>query len=199
MCLAYADDIVLFLRDPGSIDRFLRIYHLFSELSGARINVNKSAIIPLTQNTRYECLRLRLGVSEGAKFFGIYFGGRGWEPKNWTGLVGALDGFCGEWDAYKHQLTIFERARLINSIFVPKVRYILEYIDPPENWLVRIMGRIRTWVNNNKHWPRRTLFHQTRALGGLGIVELVSWKKSCLLYTSPSPRDSTSSRMPSSA
>ena len=178
VCLAYADDIVLFLRDPGSIDRFLRIYHLFSELSGARINVNKSAIIPLTQNTRYECLRLRLGVSEGAKFFGIYFGGRGWEPKNWTGLVGALDGFCGEWDAYKHQLTIFERARLINSIFVPKVRYILEYIDPPENWLVRIMGRIRTWVNNNKRWPRRTLFHQTRALGGLGIDELVSWKKS---------------------
>ena len=53
VCLAYADDIVLFLLDPGSIDRFLRIYHLFSELSGARINVNKSAIIPLTQNTRY--------------------------------------------------------------------------------------------------------------------------------------------------
>ena len=28
---------------------------------------------------------------------------------------------------------------------------------------------------------------------------LIEWRKSCLLYTSPSPRDATLSRMPSSA
>ena len=31
------------------------------------------------------------------------------------------------------------------------------------------------------------------------IVEMVDWSKICLLYTSPSPRDRTRSRMPSSA
>ena len=36
-------------------------------------------------------------------------------------------------------------------------------------------------------------------LGDGSVVEIVNGKDGCLLYTSPSPRDSTSSRMPSSA
>ena len=31
------------------------------------------------------------------------------------------------------------------------------------------------------------------------FIETVGWLKACLLYTSPSPRDRTRSRMPSSA
>ena len=33
----------------------------------------------------------------------------------------------------------------------------------------------------------------------LCLTAMVIWEKSCLLYTSPSPRDLSSSRMPSSA
>ena len=44
-------------------------------------------------------------------------------------------------------------------------------------------------------------FQQTRIYGKLNCVEnmLISHKGSCLLYTSPSPRDLSTSRMPSSA
>ena len=38
-----------------------------------------------------------------------------------------------------------------------------------------------------------------KAVGGDGLYIHVSWDKDCLLYTSPSPRDSVVSRMPSSA
>ena len=37
--------------------------------------------------------------------------------------------------------------------------------------------------------------HQSRLL----VVQRTGWGKSCLLYTSPSPRDISGSRMPSSA
>ena len=56
----------------------------------------------------------------------------------------------------------------------------------------------------------RVVFAAT-VVGMIGLVELIGWSpaltnigsiphsKSCLLYTSPSPRDATLSRMPSSA
>ena len=49
-------------------------------------------------------------------------------------------------------------------------------------------------------------YHQARAVGGVGLIVLQvagvhdsARYTSCLLYTSPSPRDATLSRMPSSA
>ena len=42
---------------------------------------------------------------------------------------------------------------------------------------------------------RYNLYHHMKKLASLGLVE----NHSCLLYTSPSPRDATLSRMPSSA
>ena len=36
-------------------------------------------------------------------------------------------------------------------------------------------------------------------LAGIRIIKMYAWEDSCLLYTSPSPRDLSTSRMPSSA
>ena len=45
------------------------------------------------------------------------------------------------------------------------------------------------------------LVHEVDALGGIigKLADLTALQKSCLLYTSPSPRDPKTSRMPSSA
>ena len=42
-------------------------------------------------------------------------------------------------------------------------------------------------------------YQATKNKGGKALIVLPLGVKGCLLYTSPSPRDSTSSRMPSSA
>ena len=46
-----------------------------------------------------------------------------------------------------------------------------------------------------KNWP---LYYQCSSIGSLG-KDPSAWLLGCLLYTSPSPRDRTRSRMPSSA
>ena len=52
----------------------------------------------------------------------------------------------------------------------------------------RIIGAVRDVFSAKRKIPAH-----------LKIVELVEWDMFCLLYTSPSPRDLSTSRMPSSA
>ena len=52
-------------------------------------------------------------------------------------------------------------------------------------------------VVDRSRFPSDTLSTHSIARGG--VVQLQRWGLLCLLYTSPSPRDRTRSRMPSSA
>ena len=54
------------------------------------------------------------------------------------------------------------------------------------------VDKARTYENKGFQWTRRII-----ALTAVFFV--IAWPKICLLYTSPSPRDATLSRMPSSA
>ena len=58
-----------------------------------------------------------------------------------------------------------------------------------------IFRGIVDFIRNNEKWQLQTLVDSTNEMAPVLIDE--NW--SCLLYTSPSPRDRTRSRMPSSA
>ena len=58
-----------------------------------------------------------------------------------------------------------------------------------------VLGVPDLWADHHVLTVRTTLF----ALAGVEEVDASSSFKTCLLYTSPSPRDRTRSRMPSSA
>ena len=63
-----------------------------------------------------------------------------------------------------------------------------------------LLIRARTpilWIRSLEEERIVNLLHQ--AAGRLGQRILIRWDFICLLYTSPSPRDATLSRMPSSA
>ena len=58
-----------------------------------------------------------------------------------------------------------------------------------------------TMIGLLKHLKREidTAIEETKAGGGADDKAKEAWEESCLLYTSPSPRDGLLSRMPSSA
>ena len=61
--------------------------------------------------------------------------------------------------------------------------------------VVRYVSAYGTWINTKKKSSTVVVGRDGR-ISGKSLLELV---KSCLLYTSPSPRDIMRSRMPSSA
>ena len=70
--------------------------------------------------------------------------------------------------------------------------YIAFDLKSPETAINMARG-FRKTINNLSIFPQSHEFDEDEELEKLGI------RKTCLLYTSPSPRDRTRSRMPSSA
>ena len=70
------------------------------------------------------------------------------------------------------------------------------------NHIVLNSGQFRALVQSKKIKGKSKVEILNSVLGKLShplVNEVVSYLKGCLLYTSPSPRDATLSRMPSSA
>ena len=86
-----------------------------------------------------------------------------------------------------HDTFYFDAHRLLRTHTSPVQIRVMEQQKPP----IRIVcpGRVYRCDSDLTHSP---MFHQVEGL-------LIDENVSCLLYTSPSPRDRTRSRMPSSA
>ncbi len=55
------------------------------------------------------------------------------------------------------------------------------------------------WVLKKSHWTLNYTFFSIHGKTNEAIVAIDELRQDCLLYTSPSPRDLSTSRMPSSA
>ena len=67
------------------------------------------------------------------------------------------------------------------------------------HWLNTLPAQLSHWHENNLHGEFK---HWQKTLDALPVVETnstIDIVDTCLLYTSPSPRDLSTSRMPSSA
>ena len=72
---------------------------------------------------------------------------------------------------------------------------------------LKIKKRVRKTITGSGERPRMTVFRSNKDIyvqliddqSGTTLAAASSRAKGCLLYTSPSPRDRTRSRMPSSA
>ena len=89
------------------------------------------------------------------------------------------------------------KLELIKEILASKEMYLARYYVDREKW-IRAINRFKTVINDYE-----TTIYVEEALHRLVELHyklgLVDESKNCLLYTSPSPRDLSTSRMPSSA
>ena len=61
------------------------------------------------------------------------------------------------------------------------------------------LSKVWNWLQDSSHEMEGLVYEKTGRIVGLAHFRRMPNPLSCLLYTSPSPRDRTRSRMPSSA
>ena len=83
--------IVLFLSKIRDYYKFITIYKEYGKMNGARLNTEKTVIIPLSEESFLQCNSKPLKTSEGNKVLDIYLGSREFELKNWGVLATTLD------------------------------------------------------------------------------------------------------------
>ena len=85
---------------------------------------------------------------------------------------------------------------LITSLFA-----LWGFANDITNPMVSAFKKVLELTNTQASWVQMAFYggYFTMALPAAIFAKKYSYKKGCLLYTSPSPRDATLSRMPSSA
>lgn len=125
---AYADDVSLFLRDSGSFVAFTRLFTTYSELSGARINMEKSRAL------RFGAFPVDLlgGVEwvEAVKVLGVTFHASGEVARaTWKGLLVKAEKRLEV--AARFKLSFAECAYVIKACASAAFYYVARVARPP--------------------------------------------------------------------
>ena len=104
-------------------------------------------------------------------------------------------------------LTVFARVQIVKSLGLSKLTHVVQIVpNPPKLTIKDLQKKVNNFIweggLQKKHVVIEGRAQQPQDMGGLAVPNINDfWDglKVCLLYTSPSPRDATLSRMPSSA
>ena len=115
-----------------------------------------------------------------------------------AGGVTAINATVATWENYQQTLdniaAWFRRLREYGDILM-QVKSVKELLQAKQHGKVGIIFGSQNASPIENDLDRLALFHAL----GMRVTQLPNTPNTCLLYTSPSPRDRTRSRMPSSA
>ena len=169
----YADDLLLFLNDvPFSLPAALKILHNFSLISGHKINLNKSSLLPL--NTAISNLQLEVGIPVVTHFkylgIDIYPSLGKIVSKNYKRLKKSISDELNRWSALSIHLST--RISVVKSHILPKVNFYANilHLAPPAGLWEKIQWLAFKFIWQNQH-PRisRSTLHKSRSSGGLSV------------------------------
>ncbi len=185
----YADDIILYVADPvNSIPVILRILTQFGELSGYKINKEKSEIFPLNQPaTLIPASRLPFRIVEkGFKYLGIEI-----TPtfsslftKNFTVLFEKCKKDMAKWA--KLPLSIVGRISLIKMIMLSKFIYLFQNIPIliKKTFFNLLQSNILSFIWNGKpHRIKGDGLQRPKKLAGLALPNFIYYYWACNIKT----------------
>lgn len=163
---AYADDIVLFVRDTSSLLDALKVFSLYARASGAQLNRCKSRALTLG-NLPPEVPQ-DFSVVNKVEILGVGFDRVGIAASNWTAITKRLEQqleFAG-----RFQLSYQDRTFLIKSILCSKLWYLARVALPPPRVVFKISSLIfRFFWHSGKPLISRDLLRLPRAAGGWSL------------------------------
>lgn len=163
---AYADDISVFVRDGDSINALIHDFTRYSEMSGAKLNMDKSTLQPIgCRDTPHPAGFRRVTQT---KILGVWFNREGTSPDQFEELVEEVNKEVERANTFPFSFS--EKAYLIKCILLPKVFYVGRIAPLPEfivNKLTRLVFRF-FWGGNTERLARDAV-RLPRRLGGFGL------------------------------
>jgi hypothetical protein len=179
--LAYADDVTVLLEEPVGLEVLYGEIQLFEKATGASLNANKSAVMPLRSWTAGAALR-DIPVREEVGILGIRFGTTvaAAARLTWNVTVNAVRATA--WRTRHRHLSMSERILFVRRYLLAKIWYVAQVL-PPSTTDVRRLEAIAWWfIKNGAIFcvPLTTL--QLPHLSGGWGLDVVGVKCAALLY-----------------
>lgn len=163
---AYADDVVLFLRDSGSISQVIALFDVYTELSGAKLNLRKSEA--LSVGGYREALPSGIQYSHKVKILGVEFLTEGVSRGNWSAVRESITEDIKI--AAQYHLSYRERAHLIRTRFYGKIWYLAHVSLPPAMFVLQINKLVTNFHwGEKKHKVPHSVLRWPREKGGWSI------------------------------
>lgn len=164
---AYADDVSLFMRDDDSYAAFLRLFSVYSELSGAQLNRGKSKAL------RFGSFVSDLpGVVEwvdGVKVLGVVFHSSGEVARQtWRELLEKAERRLSI--ASQYQLSLAERSYVIKSCVSAALFYVARVARPPTRVMRQLSTKLGAFFWDNKtERVARIFLRLPKSMGGFSL------------------------------
>ena len=163
--VAYADDTTFMPTREKDISNILLHFRTFEKACGAKINLQKSAIMGLGKWRGKKTFSQSLQVKTEMKLTGILCSNNPhtYNTKQYNDILQHTDNTI---HMYKHiSHTIFGRSIIINTFILPKLLYISTVCEPPPNFISKIHKK--TWgfyfqKHTTKHTPHYSYSNQKR-------------------------------------
>lgn len=168
--LAYADDVLVFLRHSCDIASVFRVFSRYAALSGALLNVQKSHLLPVGNFVvPGQC---DVPVCSSCRILGIPFGCDGVSATAWSGVVSAVKELIKQAELF--DFSYKERAYIIRAKFCAKIWH-LGQVQPPSQLIARKLHTLLYcffWKNRAAVLNRSTLQLSPRS-GGWSLPDVV--------------------------
>ncbi|CAC5397686.1 unnamed protein product [Mytilus coruscus] len=174
----HADDTTVTVSDKKSIDEVFNVFELYGKCSGAKINRQKSEIMPIGKGCMTEneqnCHGLKICENE-ILLLGVYIDKNEHvcNELNWRGKLSKIKMFLNMW--IQRKLTIHGRVNVITSLLMFRLWYNLFVTFMPE-WAIEEMKRLRVnfvW-NGGAHLVQYNTIICDKTKGGLQLPDIKS-------------------------
>ncbi|UYV60165.1 hypothetical protein LAZ67_1000173 [Cordylochernes scorpioides] len=150
--VAYADDIVLFIRDDAQFELVPLIFEEFRMSSGVAINFKKSCGL----------------------WCGCTITTRNTVASQASHLMGLLEQAIARWSPFTRGLSLVGRARAANSLVLGSILHHLHGYLPPETTVGRLQARLArfVWGTSRVSWLPGRILARPVSDGGVGLLDI---------------------------
>lgn len=161
---AYADDVVIFVRDGRSLSRVFDLFASYGELSGAKLNLQKSKALYVGSFS--EPPPVDISRTDKVRVLGVTFLAEGVSRGNWVALERNIRDEIET--AAQYRLSYQERAYLIKTISYAKIWYLARVSLPPARFVLQVNRVFNNflWAEKSTSYPSLSCDgHEIRAAG----------------------------------
>ncbi len=139
---AYADDVVIFVKNQDDINSLVECINDFNVLSSAKINWGKSEAISFgAELVKKTVLPNGLSwVKGGFKYLGVFLGDHSFVCRNWDNVLGKIEGRLKKWKWSLPHMSFKGCVLVINNLASSMLWHRLMCVDPLPQLLAKIQA-----------------------------------------------------------